>query len=238
MKHLNITAAILFMVFATACDRSPKTNISENSISKSAMAQSVTAQSQSAETAPVSGENIPEAMPPYGPGKSPVAKATGMNPPHGQPGHRCDIAVGIPLDSPPGTGKSTPSVSSQLNATAQTTTTPSTAPGMNPPHGQPNHRCDIAVGVPLHSPAGMGKSTSPVVSGQNIPLNTAASQIPAATTPTATGMNPPHGQPNHRCDIGVGVPLDSPAGTGKTPSATGASPSTISPPIKIVPARE
>ena len=24
-----------------------------------------------------------------------------------------------------------------------------TAPGMNPPHGQPNHRCDIAVGAPL-----------------------------------------------------------------------------------------
>jgi len=31
--------------------------------------------------------------------------------------------------------------------TAQQTT----APGMNPPHGQPNHRCDIAVGAPLNS---------------------------------------------------------------------------------------
>ena len=26
-----------------------------------------------------------------------------------------------------------------------------TAPGMNPPHGQPNHRCDIPVGAPLNS---------------------------------------------------------------------------------------
>jgi hypothetical protein len=25
------------------------------------------------------------------------------------------------------------------------------APGMNPAHGQPNHRCDIAVGEPLNS---------------------------------------------------------------------------------------
>ena len=27
--------------------------------------------------------------------------ASGMNPPHGQPGHRCDIAVGAPLNSKP-----------------------------------------------------------------------------------------------------------------------------------------
>ena len=30
-----------------------------------------------------------------------AATAEGMNPPHGQPGHRCDIAVGAPLDSKP-----------------------------------------------------------------------------------------------------------------------------------------
>jgi len=72
--------------------------------------------------------------------------------------------------------------------------------------------------------------------------------FPAQTTTpsTAPGMNPPHRQPNHRCEIGVGVPLDSPAGTGKIPSATGASsltnhvhnnPDSLnSPPIRIVPA--
>ena len=31
----------------------------------------------------------------------------------------------------------------------QSTTVAPTAPGMNPPHGQPGHRCDIAVGAPL-----------------------------------------------------------------------------------------
>ncbi len=95
-------------------------------------------------------------------------------------------------------------------ATSQSSTT---APGMNPPHGQPNHRCDIAVGAPLDSPAGTGKTT-PVASQQNVPGQTT---IP----PMAPGMNPPHGQPNHRCDIAVGAPLDSPPGTGKTPPATG-----------------
>jgi hypothetical protein len=89
--------------------------------------------------------------------------APGMNPPHGQPGHRCDIAVGAPLDSPPGTGK-TPPIASQQNVPTQTTT-PTTAPGMNPPHGQPGHRCDIAVGAPLDSPPGTGK-TPPATGGK------------------------------------------------------------------------
>ncbi|OGC91677.1 MAG: hypothetical protein A2W25_13300 [candidate division Zixibacteria bacterium RBG_16_53_22] len=93
---------------------------------------------------------------------------------------------------------------------------PTAAAGLNPPHGQPNHRCDIAVGVPLDSPPGTGK-TPPVASGQNMPLPTAITSTPTAAAPTAPGMNPPHGQPNHRCDIAVGAPLDSPPGTGKTP---------------------
>lgn len=66
------------------------------------------------------------------PGKATAqpGKASGnINPPHGQPGHRCDIAVGAPL---PGT------------ATAD-----SPKPAVNPAHGQPHHRCDIKVGDPL-----------------------------------------------------------------------------------------
>lgn len=51
-----------------------------------------------------------------------------LNPAHGQPGHRCDIAVGQPLNSQP---------KPQNNAK------------VNPPHGQPGHRCDLAVGAPL-----------------------------------------------------------------------------------------
>ena len=72
-----------------------------------------------------------------------------LNPAHGQPGHRCDIEVGAPLDSKP------------IQTTIQTqpaakTTTPSNIPsatgnGLNPAHGQPGHRCDIAVGAPLNS---------------------------------------------------------------------------------------
>lgn len=84
----------------------------------------------------------------------PTTTAPGMNPPHGQPGHRCDIAVGAPLNSPPGQKPATPQPQPTATA-APTTVTPVnnadivTAPGMNPPHGQPGHRCDIAVGQPL-----------------------------------------------------------------------------------------
>ena len=92
---------------------------------------------------------------------TPVPVAKGMNPAHAQPGHRCDIAVGAPLNSPVATAKNTPptqqitqqqsqSVATDPANTANTpvVTTP-TPEGMNPPHGQTNHRCDIAVGAPL-----------------------------------------------------------------------------------------
>ena len=92
-----------------------------------------------------------------------TAVAPGMNPQHGQPGHRCDIAVGAPLNSAPAknTNTITPLNTSNTVSTAKTnppllpvTSTASntvTAPGMNPQHGQPGHRCDIAVGAPLNS---------------------------------------------------------------------------------------
>jgi len=78
---------------------------------------------------------------------------TGLNPPHGQPGHRCDIAVGAPLNSKPATTTSTPAAK-PATVTNQTLS-PDTlfAKGLNPAHGQPGHRCDIAVGQPLNKPA-------------------------------------------------------------------------------------
>jgi hypothetical protein len=98
---------------------------------------------------------------------APVKVAKGMNPPHGQPGHRCDIAVGAPLNSPKATTTTTASNTAQSGTVNQnfTVTPPASNPvpallstegnettvadGMNPPHGKPGHRCDIAVGAPL-----------------------------------------------------------------------------------------
>ena len=79
-----------------------------------------------------------------------------LNPQHGQPGHRCDIAVGAPLN--------TPVINSSIQPTITPTVTPSNTATqkvipnsntatvtLNPKHGEPGHRCDIAVGAPLNS---------------------------------------------------------------------------------------
>jgi hypothetical protein len=76
-----------------------------------------------------------------------------LNPAHGQPGHRCDIAVGAPLNSAPAP---TVAPANQPPMVAQPAPTTMPAPSgsgtgaKNPAHGQPGHRCDIAVGAPLN----------------------------------------------------------------------------------------
>lgn len=104
-----------------------------------------------------------------------------------------------------------------------------TAPGMNPPHGQPGHRCDIAVGVPLNSKPAPATTTGTTVAAQP---QVTMKEI-ANTTKTAPGMNPPHGEPGHRCDIAVGAPLNS----KPAPVATTGAPATIAPPPLLVPAK-
>jgi len=124
-----------------------------------------------------------------------------INPPHGQPGHRCDIPVGQPL-------------------TATTASNTNEQVMINPPHGEPGHRCDIPVGQPLNA----APANNTVSAGNTAPTlanNPMAPTIENArrlngsqtrqTTPTTTAsgerINPPHGQPGHRCDIPVGSPL-------------------------------
>ncbi|MFO8054173.1 MAG: hypothetical protein R6U19_03305 [Bacteroidales bacterium] len=154
-----------------------------------------------------------------------------LNPPHGEPFHRCEIPVGAPLNSAP------PSTEPVHPVEAETAAQPSPEQNdaevmLNPPHGEPFHRCEIPVGAPLNSaPASTtGQTTNnpvqaaaPQTSGsaQNIANNPFAPTVENATrmnssqtrrrTAPATGtkprLNPPHGQPWHRCDIAVGSPL-------------------------------
>lgn len=104
----------------------------------------------------------------------------------------------------------------QQQAVQQTTQAQTqTAPGMNPPHGQPGHRCEIAVGAPLNSkPAqkSQPQTVTPTVTPKpveqpvmNVNSKSGSTTIVGTTTPP--GMNPPHGQEGHRCDIAVGAPL-------------------------------
>lgn len=111
--------------------------------------------------------------------KAPTGQPPKLNPPHGEPFHRCEIPVGAPLDGSPAPGASQANaprnffkaVQSEQPAAATTqaaptpppaakpTTPPPTntnnatasvpKPKLNPAHGQPHHRCDIKVGDPL-----------------------------------------------------------------------------------------
>jgi len=94
------------------------------------------------------------------------------------------------------------------NATVQQMTPPVSTPSnvaknnlaLNPEHGQPGHRCDIAVGAPLNAPAQQAQPTArPAQPAPNVLMNTNG----------AVTLNPPHGQPGHDCAIPVGQPLKS-----------------------------
>lgn len=92
-----------------------------------------------------------------------------------------------------------------VDSNKATTATPATntTAALNPAHGMPGHRCDIAVGAPLNSPA---NASAPVQ------MNTAPQQSAPAMqmAPANTGkilINPPHGQPGHDCAVEVGKPL-------------------------------
>ncbi|RKS96348.1 hypothetical protein [Chryseobacterium defluvii] len=146
------------------------------------------------------------------------ATAPGMNPPHGQPGHRCDIPVGQPLSGKPAQAGATQNVTVGNNQTIQidpnalkpgkftvdnTTGKPvKTAPGMNPPHGEPGHRCDIPVGQPLNS-----KPAPAPQPAQTIAQNTPAPVQQPAPTGEKPKVNPAHGEPWHNCAVKVGDPL-------------------------------
>ena len=80
-----------------------------------------------------------------------------------------------------------------------------TATALNPEHGKPGHRCDIAVGAPLNSAPAANAAPTPNVQVTPVPATTTAS-APAPTGPKPK-LNPAHGQPYHDCSIKVGDPL-------------------------------
>jgi hypothetical protein len=84
-------------------------------------------------------------------GSSQAAKtAAAINPPHGQPGHDCAVPVGAPLNSSSADNQPAPQVQQPATLPAQSSTPASNgAARINPPHGQPGHDCDVAVGAPL-----------------------------------------------------------------------------------------
>ncbi len=79
--------------------------------------------------------------------------------------------------------------------------TPKSTAALNPKHGSPGHRCDIAVGAPLNSTAQPAQQNAPVI--QTLPAQPKALPKSGGTVK----LNPAHGQPGHDCAIAVGKPL-------------------------------
>lgn len=109
--------------------------------------------------------------------------------------------------------------SSNGGATAPASTQSNSNSGaLNPAHGAPGHRCDIAVGAPLNSaPAQANAPTTQQVTTQQVTpqQTTTAAPQPTPTTsavPTVNEkgqkLNPAHGMPGHKCEIQVGAPLN------------------------------
>lgn len=213
MKHIFYTAFVFCFAALSSCEEK-KASGPGTRVSKPISLPALTPSATPAKTAPAPGENTVT-----------TAAPAKLNPAHGQPGHRCDISVGAPLPAGPAQNvkAATPNptlINSPVQAapaiktTASTpvATVPAITPGINPAHGQPGHRCDVAVGATIPKTAAPAKATttnSPVISpvSQNTPLIQPQAATP--TTVAANGLNPAHGQPGHRCDIAVGKPLNS-----------------------------
>lgn len=137
---MRILSLLIITIFAAACNSNEgEGNVDMNTVAPAP--QTV--------AAPTVSDSAPKVS-------TPNAEPIALNPAHGLPGHRCDIAVGAPLNSAPN-ASSTPAPV-QMNAVPPTTQNApmmQSAPSaggkvlINPPHGQPGHDCSVEVGKPL-----------------------------------------------------------------------------------------
>jgi hypothetical protein len=80
--------------------------------------------------------------------------------------------------------------------------------GLNPAHGQPGHRCEVAVGAPLNgAPASTTVTPTMTQPIKSTPAPTPSVNLPASGNSGTARLNPPHGQPGHDCSVEVGKPL-------------------------------
>ncbi len=241
MRHTLLLLSISFILFSCNDEKVEKDlSIAPLTTSTTSTDSSATSTSSSVNNLPVQMPANPTAVMPQGNTSMPqnvvtstTTTAPGMNPPHGQPGHRCDVKDGAPLNTAPARVATQPVANSPQIVSAPQPVAKTAAPattvtqkGMNPAHGQPGHRCDISVGAPLNSAPTAAKPSTPNAAANITPISTPTQNTntavvpalqntsittptPAAKTSTAfTGkVNPAHGQPGHDCKVAVGQPL-------------------------------
>jgi hypothetical protein len=117
MKHIYMLCALLIMLSCTP----PQKEASQTQLPQQSRIQQLQQQHDIQKELTADSPSVNTTV------TAEVQNSPELNPPHGEPGHRCDIPVGSPLN-PPVEKKEV---------------------RLNPPHGEPGHRCDIAVGSPL-----------------------------------------------------------------------------------------
>jgi hypothetical protein len=142
-KHLTMLALGGILLFSACTDRTERSLKSQTRPVAPPPAMNAPAANAAVDTTAI---NAP----------APGASGTvALNPEHGMPGHRCEIPVGAPLNSP---AAAQPQVSVQQSTQQpagtrieQPLTTPNTSKTvrLNPAHGEPGHDCNIPVGEPL-----------------------------------------------------------------------------------------
>ncbi len=169
MKSITVLLILIgSAIFFHSCKNTEGETVPSATNAPSIFTQPLPAATKTESEKPAASTNAPTGQPPK------------LNPPHGQPFHRCEIPVGAPLDGSPApaaaqttaprsffktvqpdqsanTPQQTalqtppPAAKQKPNSTQQTSTASTSVPKpkLNPPHGQPHHRCDIKVGDPL-----------------------------------------------------------------------------------------
>jgi hypothetical protein len=105
---------------------------------------------ETTEAPPAMPTSVPETQ------STPVPAANSgvaLNPPHGEPGHVCEIPVGQPLDGSGSKNAAAPvEISTEMSVDQSGKPVAKKADAgvkLNPPHGEPGHVCEIPVGQPL-----------------------------------------------------------------------------------------
>jgi hypothetical protein len=160
MKKYFLLASFALLGLTISCTGDKKNDTEETAQPETTVDAAVSSETPAVmEQQPVMSEGQPvNAMPVQN-----NTSGARLNPAHGEPGHDCAVPVGSPLPAPGSTPAAT-TAPQQITATPSSAaptsimnappagapaTAGTTAPGMNPPHGEPGHDCAIPVGSPL-----------------------------------------------------------------------------------------
>jgi flagellum-specific peptidoglycan hydrolase FlgJ len=161
MKTSLIIAAALFLLTMLSCSSEQNNSKNTRTEQKQTLVQPENTQNTSAtssENASIDGQSqentVNESIvipPPLNTGFNAQnsADAPVLNPPHGQPGHICEIPVGSPLPRAANNVQKANTAATNNPVNTTTTSIVDQTVVLNPPHGQPGHICEIPVGSPL-----------------------------------------------------------------------------------------